>query len=200
VLEVGCGRGGGASYIARYLRPHRVVGIDLCHGAVRICQANHQDPRLAFLTGNAQLLPFRDASFDVVLNVESSHAYPSMTMFLQEAARVLRPGGFLVFADLRWNRRSGDPRRHGGLTLLKQQLKSCGLTVRHESDLSREVLQARSSDEDHRRASIRKHVPRGLRAVFAELAGLPGTTTHRHLQDRSLVYWRSVLQKPERVA
>jgi ubiquinone/menaquinone biosynthesis C-methylase UbiE len=46
-------------------------------------------------------MPFPDASFDAVINVESSHCYPSMGRFLSEVHRVLRPRGSLLFADLR---------------------------------------------------------------------------------------------------
>jgi SAM-dependent methyltransferase len=195
VLEVGCGRGGGAAYVANYLRPRRVVGIDLCHKSVRICRANH-NRRVDFLTGDAQHLPFTDASFDVVVNVESSHGYPSMAAFLQEVERVLRPGGVLVFADLRWHHAGDGTTAARGLTLLKQQLCRSGLTVVHESDISAGVLRARAADAEGRRASIRVHVPRGFRRAFAELAGLPGTATYRGLEERRLVYWASVLKKP----
>lgn len=199
VLEVGCGRGGGAAYIARYLRARHIVGIDLCHRSVRICTTNHRDQNIAFLTGDAQRLPFRDSSFDVVMNVESSHGYPSMAAFLEEVHRVLRPGGFFVFADLRWDMPGGRSTPLRGLTMLRQQLVNCGLVVVHESDLSSGVLHARTADNARQREAIRQMVPPGFRAAFAELAGLPGTTMYRRLEARNLVYWSSVLQKPLRV-
>ena len=194
VLEVGCGRGGGAKYVANYLTPHRMVGIDFCHRSVRICRANH-DRHVAFLTADAQNLPFCAASFDVVINVESSHAYPSMAAFLEEVHRVLRPGGFLVFADLRWKPR-GNATRATGLTLLKRQLLESGLTVVLESDISGGVLRARTTDEKRQRASIRQYAPKAVQGAFAELAGLPGTTLYRCLEEGRLVYWSSVLRKP----
>ena len=199
VLEVGCGRGGGAAYIARYLPVRRLVGIDLCHRSVRLCIANHHDQDIAFLTGDAQRLPFRDSSFDVVTNVESSHGYTSMAAFLEEVHRVLRPGGFFVFADLRWDMPGGRSTAARGLTRLQQQLVNCGLIVVRESDLSSGVLRARTADNERQRESIRQLIPPGLRAAFAELAGLPGPTMYRRLEERSLVYWSSVLQKPLRV-
>jgi SAM-dependent methyltransferase len=195
VLDVGCGRGGGAAYVASYLGPRRVVGIDRCHNSVRICSANH-NRNVEFLTGDAQHLPFGDASFDVVVNVESSHGYPSMAAFLQEVHRILRPGGLLVFADLRWDHDGNGMTPARGLTLLKEQLCRSGLTVIHESDISAGVLRARAADQEGQRASIREHVPRGFRRAFAELAGLPGTTMYRRLEERRLVYWSSVLRKP----
>ncbi len=197
VLEVGCGRGGGARYVASYLRPRRVIAVDLCHKSLRICKANHGDRNIAFLTADAQRLPFRDGSIEVVINVESSHAYASMESFLAEARRILRPGGVLVFADLRWNDPEDGSRPARGLTLLKQQLGRCGLRVMQQSDISSGVLQARDADQEHQRASIRRQVPRGLRSAFVELAGLPGTVMYRRLEEQRLVYWSSILRKPE---
>ena len=196
VLEVGCGRGGGAAYVARYLRARRIIGIDLCHTSVRICRTNHRDRNIAFLTGDAQRLPFRDASFEVVINVESSHAYASMAEFLEEVHRILRPGGIFVFADLRWDTPGNGSKPMRGLKLLKEQLGNCGLIRVHESDISSGVLQARTADQARQQATIRQHVPRGFRGAFAELAGLPGTTMYRRLDARNLVYWSAVLRKP----
>ena len=93
VLEVGCGRGGGAAYVARYLKPRRMVAIDLSPRAVALCRARFALPALSFEVGDAERLPFGDASFDAVLNVESSHCYGHLAAFLGEVRRVLRPGG-----------------------------------------------------------------------------------------------------------
>ena len=54
-----------------------------------------------FVHGDAEKLPFPDQSFDAVINVESSGAYPHFSRFLAEVARVLRPGGHFLYADLR---------------------------------------------------------------------------------------------------
>jgi ubiquinone/menaquinone biosynthesis C-methylase UbiE len=93
VLEVGSGRGGGASYMSRYLRPRTVTGLDLSQEAVDLCNRHRQAPGLTFTCGDAQSMPFPAGSFDAVVNIESSHCYPSMDTFLAEVHRVLRPGG-----------------------------------------------------------------------------------------------------------
>jgi ubiquinone/menaquinone biosynthesis C-methylase UbiE len=51
--------------------------------------------------GDAENLPFLDESFDAVLNVEASHAYPHFNRFLSEMVRVLRPGGHFLYVDFR---------------------------------------------------------------------------------------------------
>ncbi len=102
VLEVGSGRGGGASWLARTYRPAEMVGIDFSPRAVTLCRRLHRDvPNLRFLEGDAVNLPFPDSSFDAVINVESSHCYGDMPRFVAEVARVLKPGGRFGWADIR---------------------------------------------------------------------------------------------------
>lgn len=102
VLEVGSGRGGNASYLDRYAKPSGVLGLDRCLANVLLSRRFHPFPRLRFQPGDAQALPLADGSFDVVLNLESSHCYPDFEAFLSEAHRVLRPGGIFCWSDL-WN-------------------------------------------------------------------------------------------------
>ncbi|MDT5101975.1 MAG: hypothetical protein QOC76_5712 [Mycobacterium sp.] len=102
VLEVGCGHGGGAAYLSRTLRPAGYTGLDLNATGIEFCRQRHQLSALEFVEGDAQNLPFPDQSFDAVINVESSIHYPDFRRFLAEVARVLRPGGHLLYADGRF--------------------------------------------------------------------------------------------------
>jgi SAM-dependent methyltransferase len=101
VLEIGCGHGGGASYIVRTLGPASYTGMDLNSDGIAFCRNRHQLPGLEFLAGDAEHLPFADQSFDAVINVESSHCYLDFPGFLAGVARVLRPGGHFLYADAR---------------------------------------------------------------------------------------------------
>ena len=101
VLEVGCGHGGGTAYVMQSLKPGRMEAIDRSERSIRLCRERYPLKGLTFRTGDALALPYGNEEFDAVLNVESSHAYPCMETFLREVHRVLRPGGHLLFADLR---------------------------------------------------------------------------------------------------
>lgn len=101
VLEVSCGAGGGASYIVRNLGPASYTGLDLNPASIAKCRERHRLPGLDFLQGDAENLPFADESFDAVINVEASHQYPHFPRFLDEVARVLRPGGHFLYTDSR---------------------------------------------------------------------------------------------------
>jgi ubiquinone/menaquinone biosynthesis C-methylase UbiE len=100
VLDVGSGRGGAASYVARHLDPLSVTGLDASADAIRFCQGRHAHPGLTFVHGDAHNVPVDDASVDVVLNVESSHCYRMPGRFFAEVSRVLRPGGAFCYSDI----------------------------------------------------------------------------------------------------
>jgi ubiquinone/menaquinone biosynthesis C-methylase UbiE len=89
----------------RTLRPASYTGLDWNPAGVAFCRERHNLPGLDFVQGDAENLPFADQSFDAVINVEASHCYPRFARFLAEVARVLRPGGHFLYADVR-------PRHH----------------------------------------------------------------------------------------
>jgi ubiquinone/menaquinone biosynthesis C-methylase UbiE len=74
VLEIGCCRGGGARYVARYFQPSEVLGVDFSAPATELARRLNSDTaNLSFAVGDAERLDLPDASFDIVLNIESSH-------------------------------------------------------------------------------------------------------------------------------
>jgi fatty-acid O-methyltransferase len=101
VLEVGCGHGGGASYLMRALHPSSYTGLDLNPAGIAFCRKRHNLAGLEFVQGDAENLPFTDESFEAVINIESSIHYRRFPRFLAEVARVLRPGGHFLYADFR---------------------------------------------------------------------------------------------------
>lgn len=102
VLEVGCGHGGGASYLVRTLHLASYTGLDLNPAGIAFCRERHHLPGLKFVQGDAENLPFPDQSFDAVINIESSHLYSHFPRFLAEVARVLRAEGHFLYADFRY--------------------------------------------------------------------------------------------------
>ena len=100
VLEVGCGRGGGAAFLHRTRGPSRYLGVDFSDGNVALARERHGAETLTFAVANAEALDLPDERFDVVLNVESAHCYGDRLAFLNEVHRVLRPGGELKLADV----------------------------------------------------------------------------------------------------
>jgi ubiquinone/menaquinone biosynthesis C-methylase UbiE len=186
VLEVGCGRGGGSSYIMRYLKPGSVTGMDMTVRNVRFCARTHSLAGMGFVPGDAEALPFADASFDAVVNVESSHCYGRMDRFVAEVARVLRPAGSFLFADFRSAQDIPDMRE----TLVRH-----GLQVDREHDITANVLRALTVDSARRQALVGTYMPSLLRHVSAETAGVDGSGIHRALATGLISYWSFVLHK-----
>ncbi len=144
VLEVGCGRGGGASYISRKLAPRSVTGIDISPGNIEFCRGVHEQSNLRFAVGDAENLPLPNASVDVVVNLESSHCYPSFERFVSEVARVLRPGGAFMFSDMR-----GTDSHQASLDEVERTFAASSLAVVEHADITSNVL--RALDHESRR-------------------------------------------------
>ena len=91
VLEVGCGWGELAEWIARESGAE-VVAIDLSPRMVELARERGIDASVA----DVQALPFADSAFDLVVAAWMLYHVPDLDRGLAEIARVLRPGGTLV--------------------------------------------------------------------------------------------------------
>jgi SAM-dependent methyltransferase len=187
VLEVSSGRGGGASYVKRYLGPRWVVGLDIAASAVAFCRRVHKVEGLEFQQGDAEHLPFADRSFDAVINVEASFCYPSIDRFYAEVRRVLRPGGHFLYADLRWDEE---------LLEFDRALAASGLEMIERSEITQNVAAALELDSDRRRTTNARHCPRLLQSLFDKFIGVSGTRIPRDLGSGKMRYFACVLRKP----
>lgn len=105
VLEVGSGGGAELAWLRELgADPSRLVGVDLLPDRVAAARARY--PEITFHQGNAEHLDFADGSFDLVmaLTVFSSIFDESMTRNVaSEMVRVLRPGGAVLWYDVRYD-------------------------------------------------------------------------------------------------
>lgn len=186
LLEVGSGRGGGADYIKRYLNPASVVGVDYSDNAVNLCLDHYCVEGLSFVPGDAENLPFDDQSFDIVLNVESSHCYESMVDFLAQVKRVLKPGGYFMFTDFR---------NVEQLVELEEQLKQTGMHLITHENITPNVIRALDADHGRRFAHIQRGVPKFLHKLLREFAGNKDTWIYKGFQTGDIVYQNFLLQK-----
>ncbi len=186
VLEVGSGRGGGSSYMVRCLEPRSMTSVDLAEKASRFCHIHYPLERLSFETGDAEILPFPASSFDAVVNVESSHLYPSMEHFLQEVGRVLLPQGYFLLADTRgW----------AGVPIMREQLRQSGLRILQEESLTLGVLRGMELDTQRKVTLIQRKIPRALRPIVRRFAPIQDSQVYHELRTGAAEYLRFVLQK-----
>lgn len=187
VLEVGCGRGGGASYIARYLGPKSYVGLDLSERGVEFCNTYYDAPNLRFVRGEAENLPFDDQSLDAVVNVESSRVYGDIERFFREAYRVLKPGGTFLLTDMRLRDEVEDMHR---------QVQEAGFRVEKYENITQNVVHALDIDDERKKHLIRKKVPGPLLKMFGEFAGLRGSGRYASFASGAMQYVSYLLVKP----
>ena len=187
VLEVGSGRGGGSYYIKRYLKPRTMVGVDFSEKAVAFSNKNRSVDGLSFVTGDAECLAFKDNSFDAVVNVESSHCYGSVDEFLAQVKRVLKHGGYFLYADLRGEE---------NVDILHDQVDRSGLTVLKETNIAPNVVEALNQDHERRMRLIRESKLRVLSRLFQQFAGVKGSRMYEGFRTGRVKYLSFVMQKP----
>ena len=96
-IELGCGTAYVSAWMAR--RGARVVGIDNSEAQLATARRLQREHALDFplLHGNAEAVPYPDASFDFAISEYGVCLWADPERWVPEAARLLRPGGRLVF-------------------------------------------------------------------------------------------------------
>ena len=187
ILEVGSGRGGGSSFLSRYHHPKSITGLDYSKSAIKLSNELHGNvDNLFFKLGDAENLPFKDNTFDAVINIESSHCYGNMERFLSEVSRVVKPGGYFGWADLR------------AKDMVKETefaFKKSNLTCIYNKTITPEVINALDDIHDTKMKMINNHVPKFLRSAFTDFAGAKNSKIYNSFKSGDAVYLSKVLKK-----
>ena len=176
ILDVGCGRGGTISVIAEYFQPKRVAGIDLSSSAIAFCRKNNPYEHVVYYEGDAENLLFQDEEFDVILNIESSHSYPAIEKFYLGVFRLLRTGGYFLYADLfpayQWR---------GNVHLLQQT----GFSVERDWDITHNVL---LSCDQTAASKLSAYRPDNDPEFMRNYLGMPDSNVYNGMQNRTWMY------------
>jgi len=102
-LEIGCGRGAGASIVQKQFSPRFLCAMDLDHLMIR--RAFHylrplQRQNISFCVADALNLPHPDGAFDAVFGFGVLHHVPDWQGALAEVGRVLKPQGIYFLEEL----------------------------------------------------------------------------------------------------
>lgn len=102
ILEVGCGTGLSTRHIAKKYDA-RVVGIDISEKMIRKAkERNRQLENAEFLVADAQELPFKDNTFDIVFTESVISLVPNQLKAVKEFRRVAKPGGYIGLNEVTW--------------------------------------------------------------------------------------------------
>lgn len=176
VLDVGCGRGGTASVVQKYFHPNQFIGMDLSSQAVLFCKTNHSHPGFAFHQGDAESLPFPDASMHVVINIESSSSYPNIRAFFCEVFRVLVDGGDFLYSDVLHVRQ---------LSECMALLTTIGFELVLDRDITANVL---LSCDEVARSRMLAYPGAGQVAVLSSFLGAPGSAVYEDMKNGKRTY------------
>jgi ubiquinone/menaquinone biosynthesis C-methylase UbiE len=91
-LDAGCGEGYGADLLAD--STSSMTGLDLEEPV--LASAGRRYPRVGFVRGDLQRMPFPDHHFEALVTLQVIEHLPSPRVFLTECHRILRPGGLIV--------------------------------------------------------------------------------------------------------
>lgn len=186
VLEIGCGQGGGAYYMAKFFEPKSVIALDYSQDTIISARSKYEDlANLEFLTGDAEKLEFQNNTFDLIINIESSHCYADIQSFMQETRRVIKEQGVFLYADFR-----AHEDLHTLKSLIKEHFKICqyvditdnvvgAMTKNNYSERVKEWIEICSRKEDENK--------------LKEWAGIPGTRIYEEFKKHKTVYFAYVL-------
>ena len=97
LLDIGCGTGYLIDMLAK-VHDAEYTGVDLSPEMIK--QANNKKIKNAkFVEGRSDEIPFDDNTFDIITCSQSFHHYPDTDKAMQEAKRVLKPGGLYILSD-----------------------------------------------------------------------------------------------------
>ena len=131
ILDIGCGTGRLLRKLAVRWPEAQLIGIDPAEGMIAV--ARRLTPGVTFYQSMAEKMPLPDASADLVTSTVSFHHWQDQAQGVCEVARVLRPGGYFVLADISvplglW-KYSGDGHQ-ASPAQVRQMFSQAGLTIK----------------------------------------------------------------------
>ncbi|MFQ6027941.1 MAG: class I SAM-dependent methyltransferase, partial [Dehalococcoidia bacterium] len=155
VVDLASGRGSSALAVSRVFHC-QVLGVEFGRASAiearEASLASPASPRAYFVQGDAESPPLQSARFDAVFSECSLSLFPNKLAALREAARLLRPGGFLGLSDVTVEPGSLPPELDNSLgqmlclcdalsvTGYQELIGEAGLHLTHSEDASGEVL------------------------------------------------------------
>ncbi|MBN9176970.1 MAG: methyltransferase domain-containing protein [Microbacterium sp.] len=171
VLDIGCGSG---AFLRQLTRAEaKVAGVDPSAGMLDL--ARRVNPEADVRQGGFGLLPWPDATFDVVVAVNALQFAGNMVGGLHEAVRVVRPGGRIGIAN--WAEA-----RHNDIEVVEAALGGVADTdedYRCEGGLERLFASAGVTLIDAGVVTVDWHVPDDESLIRGVLSGQPGSRSTR---------------------
>jgi SAM-dependent methyltransferase len=185
VLELECGRGGGANFLSRTYRPASLIGVDADRNNIRFARESTDRDDVEFGVGDLSRLDFADESFDVVVLVAPAELATRRDRSFRDVFRVLRPGAFFCYAAGCW---ADDD--------CTEDLTSAGLDLLERQEITAHVVRALRRDHRRRERHLDSLETVDERERYREAAALPSSRTYRRFEAGQARYFSHRLQRP----
>ncbi|MFQ5646232.1 MAG: class I SAM-dependent methyltransferase [bacterium] len=106
VLDVACGTGDNGAFISRRINRSRYYGVEISDAALHVTSRDlsGKDPgEQTFIKADAEIIPLKDAVFDVVLSTYALEHFTDPRMVLDEMLRTCKAGGKIMLLSPAWD-------------------------------------------------------------------------------------------------
>lgn len=190
ILDVGCGQGGGMVYLSRLFPKASLTGTERSLSAVALAKRRTAPLIEADIRqGKSNGLAFPDDSFDLLISV-GAPTYFGLTLFVNEAARVVEPGGII---SLSGGYRQGD---HAKIEAeLREAAAANGLEFISYRDITPHTFASLKADIPRREKALAK-VPWPFSLYAVKWADMPGSTEYEEYETGLRADFAAVMRKP----
>jgi len=173
VVEAACGTGQGLGYLSKIAKTFE--GADYSDEILKIAR-RHYGNRIILKQFDAQVMPYKDKSKDVILLFEAIYYLPDAEKFIKECSRILRPGGKLLIATANKDLFDFNPSPYSytyyGVIELKALFHKHGFTTQFWGDTPIDVL------------SIKQRILRPVKKIVISLGLIPKSMAGKKLLKR----------------
>jgi len=153
ILDIGCGNGIAALYIADKYPVKGLICVDINTDNIKIADEEKRRRKIenvTFIEGDAQnLIQLGSNSIDIIINIESAFHYPEKELFLEEIYRILKPRGQFIITDIlttsegslllkRWKRKM--KYNHWSFSRYNDAFSESKLTLKSKDDITDKVI------------------------------------------------------------
>ena len=149
------------------------------NNSVKLSNESHKQDNLEFLVGDSENIPFENNYFDLVINVESSHCYPSIPKFINEVSRVLKKNGKFLYCDFVIDT---------NITDHLSKLEHSELISNDYIDITKNIIKASDIMTQQRKELLKSVKSNFLKRILESFAAIKGSKIYNSFVDGHYKY------------